>query len=95
MGAATVGGRVLRTLTKDVTHESYYAVAGGAGVFALGPLSHCLPTASLSLVIAGGAAYVVGIAFYLWKSLQFHNVIWHGFVAGASALHFAAVASAS
>ena len=73
----------------------FFLILGGAGVFALGPLSHCLPTASLSLVIAGGAAYVVGIAFYLWKSLQFHNVIWHGFVAGASALHFAAVASAS
>ena len=44
---------------------------------------------------AGGAAYVLGIGFYMWKSIQFHNAIWHGFVAGASALHFAAVASAN
>lgn len=73
----------------------FFVILGGAGVFALGPLSRGLPTASLLLVIAGGATYVMGIGFYLWKSLQFHNAIWHGFVAGASALHFAAVASAN
>lgn len=73
----------------------FFVMVGGAGVFALGPLSQGLPGASLALVLAGGATYVVGIGFYLWKTLQFHNAIWHGFVAGASALHFAAVASAS
>ena len=73
----------------------FFLILGGAGIFALGSLSQGLPAASIMLVIAGGATYVVGIVFYLWKSLQFHNAIWHGFVAGAAAFHFAAVASAS
>jgi len=72
----------------------FFLVLGGAGIFALGPLSQGLPAASIILVIAGGATYVAGIGFYLWKSLQFHNAIWHGFVAGAAAFHFAAVATA-
>lgn len=72
----------------------FFLILGGAGIFALGPLSHGLPAASLALIIAGGATYVAGIGFYLWKSLQFHNAIWHSFVASAAALHFAAVASA-
>ena len=73
----------------------FFLMLGGAAIFALGPLSQGLPAAALALVLAGGATYIVGIGFYLWKRLQFHNAIWHGFVAGASALHFAAVASAS
>ncbi|MFO1114409.1 MAG: hemolysin III family protein [Beijerinckiaceae bacterium] len=73
----------------------FFLVLGGAGVVALGPLSQGLPGASFVLVLAGGATYVIGIGFYLWKSLQFQNAIWHCFVASASALHFAAVASAA
>lgn len=93
-----VGGVALKLLLPgrlDRLSILFFLTLGGAGVCALGPLSQGLPSACLMLVIAGGATYVVGIAFYLWKSLQFHNAIWHGFVAGASALHFAAVASVS
>ncbi len=70
----------------------FFLVLGFAGVFAFEPISARLPVPAMTLVIAGGATYVAGIAFYLWQNLKFQNAIWHSFVAGAAALHFAAVA---
>ena len=35
---------------------------------------------------------MAGVAFYKWHALRFHNAIWHGFVALAAGLHFAAIA---
>ncbi len=70
----------------------FFLVLGGAGIVSLGPLSQNLPAATLQLIVAGGATYVVGVGFYLWKNLRFNNAIWHGLVAGAAALHFVAVA---
>ena len=49
---------------------------------------------SLWLLVAGGATYVAGVGFYVWHGLRFQNAIWHGFVAVAAGLHFAAVAVA-
>lgn len=46
----------------------------------------------LALMVAGGLLYTVGVVFYLWHRLPFHNTIWHGFVLVASAAFFAAVA---
>lgn len=70
----------------------FFLILGCAGLVALGPLSQGLPPASLYLLIAGGATYILGVAFYLWKNLKFQNAIWHACVASAAALHFAAVA---
>ncbi len=70
----------------------FFLVLGFAGVFAFEPISARLPVPAMTLVIAGGATYVAGIAFYLWQNLKFQNAIWHSFVASAAALHFAAVA---
>ena len=44
--------------------------------------------------VLGGLTYVAGVAFYKWHALRFHNAIWHGFVALAAGLHFAAIAHA-
>lgn len=71
---------------------AFFLILGAAGLIALGPLSRALPSMSFILFIVGGPIYVVGLGFYLWKGLKFQNAIWHGFVAGAAALHFAAVA---
>ena len=71
---------------------AFFLILGAAGLIALGPLSRALPSTSFILFIVGGPIYVVGLGLYLWKGLKFQNAIWHGFVAGAAALHFAAVA---
>jgi hemolysin III len=53
-----------------------------------------LPPATLWLLALGGALYASGVLFYLWKSLKFHNAIWHGFVVTAVGCHYAAIAHA-
>jgi hemolysin III len=71
-----------------------YLMLGWVGVIAIGPVSAALPSVSLWLLAAGGLTYVAGVAFYLWERLRFQTAIWHGFVAVAAGLHFAAVAVA-
>ena len=71
-----------------------YVMLGWVGVIAIGPVSAALPSVSLWLLVAGGATYVAGVGFYVWERLRFQNAIWHGFVAVAAGLHFAAVAVA-
>jgi hemolysin III len=71
-----------------------YVLLGWVGVIAAGPVIAALPTASLWLLVAGGATYVAGVAFYFWERLHFQNAIWHLFVAVAAGLHFAAIAVA-
>ena len=71
-----------------------YVLLGWVGVIAIGPVTSALPALSLWLLVAGGATYVAGVAFYVWQGLRFQNAIWHGFVAVAAGLHFAAVAVA-
>ena len=43
------------------------------------------------LIIAGGAAYTLGVAFYLLRRLPFNHAIWHTFVLGGAVCHFLAV----
>jgi hemolysin III len=71
-----------------------YVVLGWVGVIAAGPVTAALPAVSLWLLVAGGLTYVAGVGFFLWERLQFQTAIWHGFVAVAAGLHFAAVAVA-
>jgi len=43
------------------------------------------------LIIAGGASYTLGVAFYLLRRLPYNHAVWHLFVLGGSAAHFIAV----
>jgi hemolysin III len=71
-----------------------YLVLGWSAVAAIRPLAAALPAPTLALVAIGGVVYSVGVAFYLWRSLKFQNVIWHACVAAAAACHFAGIAAA-
>jgi len=69
-----------------------YLLMGWLIVIALRPLSHVLPTAGLALLFAGGAAYSLGAAFYLFdKRLPFGHMVWHLFVLGGSVCHYLSV----
>lgn len=101
LGAVVWTGAVLGILVKVVLPGRYdrlsilaYVLLGWVGVIAIGPVTAVLPAVSLWLLVAGGATYVAGVAFYVWERLRFQNAIWHGFVAVAAGLHFAAVAVA-
>lgn len=68
-----------------------YVAMGWVGLIALGPLSTHLGSGGLTLLLAGGATYTLGVPFYLWRRLPYHHAIWHAFVLGGSILHFFAV----
>ena len=38
-----------------------------------------------------GVFYSVGTGLHLWRTLPFHNAIWHSFVLFAASCHYAAV----
>jgi hemolysin III len=42
----------------------------------------------VALLLAGGAAYTLGVAFYLWRRLPYSHAVWHLFVLGGSVCHF-------
>ena len=101
LGLVVWTGAALGILVKVVLPGRYdrlsilaYVMLGWVGVIAIGPVSAALPSVSLWLILAGGATYVAGVAFYMWDRLRFQTAIWHGFVAVAAGLHFAAVAVA-
>lgn len=50
-----------------------------------------LPPASLAFLALGGAAYTLGVIFYVWKRLPYGHAIWHLFVVAGSVLHFFSV----
>ena len=71
-----------------------YLALGWSAVFAIKPLVSALPVDSLAFIVAGGVLYSVGVAFFLWESLKFQNVIWHACVMVAAACQFAGVLQA-
>jgi hemolysin III len=68
-----------------------YLIQGWAVLAALEPLMTALPGRVLTLLMAGGVLYTVGVVFHLWERLPYQNAIWHGFVLTAATCHFAAV----
>lgn len=68
-----------------------YVAMGWLVMVAIKPLAAALPAGGMKLLVAGGLCYTGGAAFYLWKRLPYHHAIWHLFVLGGSACHWAAV----
>lgn len=68
-----------------------YLGMGWAGVAILPQLWGSLPTASLALILAAGAVYTLGVAFYLATRLRYHYAIWHVCVLLASLMIYAAI----
>lgn len=68
-----------------------YLVMGWLVVVAVKPLVAALPGGALWLLVAGGLCYTVGTVFYLWEKLPLNHAVWHVWVLGGSACHWAAV----
>ncbi|MGH3452640.1 MAG: PAQR family membrane homeostasis protein TrhA, partial [Haloechinothrix sp.] len=68
-----------------------YLVQGWAVIAAWEPLMSAMPGRVLTLLVAGGVLYTVGVVFHLWERLPYQNAIWHGFVLSAASCHFVAV----
>ncbi|NTW02620.1 MAG: hemolysin III family protein [Oscillochloris sp.] len=68
-----------------------YIGMGWAIIVAVRPMMEALPMPGIILLVAGGLAYTLGVAFYVWHRLPYHHAIWHLFVLAGSSLHFFAV----
>ena len=61
----------------------YLAMGWAAALFG-GPLFAALSPVGFALILAGGVLYTLGVVFFLWERLPFHNTIWHVFVLTAT-----------
>ena len=68
-----------------------YLFMGWTALLFVVPFVRAISSEALVLVAGGGLAYTGGVAFYVWRSLPYHHVIWHVFVLVASGLFYAAV----
>ena len=68
-----------------------YLAMGWLVLVAVVPMVQRLPAATLAWLVAGGVAYTAGTLFYHSRRIPQAHAIWHLFVLGGSACHFAAV----
>ncbi|GAA5132794.1 PAQR family membrane homeostasis protein TrhA [Alloalcanivorax gelatiniphagus] len=68
-----------------------YLAMGWLVLFASGELVDSIDAQGFWLIVAGGVTYTAGVVFYLADRLPYNHAIWHLFVVGGSACHFAAV----
>lgn len=82
---ASVGFRFPRLST------AVYLLMGWLVLIAAGPLAASVGRAGLAWLLAGGACYTAGVAFFAWDRLRYAHAVWHLFVAAGSVCHFFAV----
>ena len=68
-----------------------YVVMGWLVVLALEPFLASVPPAVFGWLLAGGVSYTAGVAFFVWERLPYNHAVWHLFVIGGSACHYAAM----
>lgn len=68
-----------------------YLLMGWISILIVKPLIMHLQPQGILLLSIGGAAYTVGVVFYIWKKLIFNHLIWHIAVLIGSLCHFAAL----
>lgn len=68
-----------------------YLGMGWLAIFAIRPLAAALPPAGLTWLVAGGLCYTLGVVFYVQDWRRYRHAVWHLFVLGGSAFHYAAV----
>ena len=70
---------------------STYLVMGWLVVFASSELTTSLAEGGITLLVAGGLTYTIGVIFYAVERIPFNHAIWHLFVLGGSVLHYLAI----
>ena len=92
-GLGTLGAflKIFTTHRLPFVGPLLYLGLGWMVLIAFKPLSAALAANGLLLLFLGGAAYTLGVLFYLWDRLPFNHAIWHLFVLAGSACHYAAI----
>ena len=86
-----IGGIIITALLLDKLKSLLvlsYVAMGLLVVIAIKPMMQMVPRGMIIWLFTGGACYLLGIIFYLWKRLPYHHPIWHIFVLGGSISHF-------
>jgi len=86
-----LSGSILTALYLDklkVLLVSSYVVMGLLLVIAIKPLIQLVSKGMIIWLFVGGAFYLTGLVFYLWRKLPYHHPIWHIFVLSGSISHF-------
>lgn len=79
-------------LSHPLLSTGLYLAMGWLVVIAAGPLLERVASAGVALLVAGGIAYTVGVAFYLTdERVNFGHFIWHLFVIVGTIFHYFAV----
>lgn len=69
-----------------------YLAMGWIALIAIRPLWLHMPLAGLLWLLAGGAAYTLGVVFFVFdERLRYSHFVWHLFVLAGTACHFVAV----
>ena len=74
-----------------ILSTSLYLLMGWLVVVAAEPLVERLHVNGIYWMLAGGLSYTVGVIFYVLDKRPFFHAIWHLFVLGGSACHYAAI----
>jgi len=93
-GLAAVGVtlRAFDRLEHPLASLALYLSMGWLCMIAIGPLLERVARDGLILLAAGGAAYMLGVAFFAADArLRYAHFIWHLFVLTGTACHFFAV----
>ncbi|HZV55215.1 MAG TPA: hemolysin III family protein [Rhodocyclaceae bacterium] len=90
-----VAGTVLKVFDR-LSHRwlstGLYLVMGWLVLIAAVPLVEHVPLPGIALLVAGGVAYTVGVAFFMLDSrIRYGHAVWHGFVTAGTGCHFFAV----
>lgn len=69
-----------------------YLVMGWLVLIAATPLVERVPGPGVTLLVAGGLAYTLGVVFFALDSrIRYAHAVWHAFVIAGSGFHFFAV----
>ena len=81
--------KIFYTGKYDLISTLMYAVMGWMIVLRWQDLVDAIPSSALTLLLAGGISYTVGIVFYLIGArVNFSHFIWHLFVMAGSLFHY-------
>ncbi len=65
-----------------------YIVMGWCVIVAIKPVMMALSSPAMVLLVAGGVAYTIGIAFYAMTKIRYMHSIWHLFVLAGAILQY-------
>jgi hemolysin III len=88
-------GVLLKLFVKNKYNKYFsaiiYSIIGCLALFIIEPVQRQVPTEIFMFILYGGAFYLGGLIFYLWKKREFTHFIWHCFVLCGSICHFIAI----